>query len=62
MSRFDRHGSGVDAQDVGTSVVVWQTELDSSVKTTGSEEGRIESVRSVGSHENLDVFTCIETV
>lgn len=52
----------MNAQDVSPSFVVRQAELHAPVKTTRSEQGRIQCVGSVGGHENLDVASGVETI
>lgn len=41
---------------------VRQAELDLSVQTTGSHESRVQSVRSVGGHQDLDVSSGVKSV
>ena len=56
------HRLGVDLEDLHAALQLWQAELNLAIKTTGSGESRVESVRSVGSHEHLHVATGIETI
>lgn len=56
------HALGVDSKDICSSIKIGQSEFNLSVKSSRSEEGRIESVRSVRRHENLDVSSRIESV
>ena len=56
------HFSGVNLQNINSGIFIGVRELDLSVNSTGSEEGVIEDVDSVGCHDNLDVLSCFETV
>ena len=41
---------------------VGQAELDLPVQTSGSHQGRVQGVRSVGGHQHLDVASGVEAV
>lgn len=59
---LNRHGSGVDSENVDATFLVWQSEFDFSVQTSGSEECGVEGVGTIGGHQNFDVTARIETV
>ena len=43
-------------------VLIWRRKFDLSVNSTGTEEGRVEDVDSVGGHDHLDVLGGLEAV
>ena len=55
-------GIAVDLQDLHTGLFIGKSNLDLSVKTSGSEEGGVEGVGPVGGHEDLDVAPGVETI
>lgn len=57
---LDAHGPRVDLEDVGAALEIGQAELDLAVEAARSHEGRVEGVRSVGRHEDLDVAARVE--
>jgi hypothetical protein len=52
----------VDLQNIGTSLLVRQRELDLAVQTTGSEQSRVQNVDTVGRGQDLDTVIGCETV
>jgi hypothetical protein len=52
----------VDPENVSAPFVIWQPKLDSSIYPTGTQKGGIQSIRSIGSHQDLDVPSGIEPV
>ena len=52
----------VDAEDVETASLVRERNLDFTIKTSGSEQGRIEDVGPVGRHDALDSAKIFETI
>lgn len=45
-----------------THLQVRQAELDLPVQTSGSHQGRVQGVRSVGGHQHFDVASRVEAV
>ena len=41
---------------------IWQREFDFSVETTWSEKGLIQSILSIGGHDNFDVHWLVKTI
>jgi len=56
------HSLGVDFQNMTSPFQIRKTEFNLTVQTSGTSEGRIQCIGSVGGHEYLDVTTSIETI
>ena len=56
------YSPGVDLEDVDSALLIGQTELNFAVETAGTQQGRVQGVRSVGGHQHLDVAARIEAV
>ena len=56
------HCSRVNSEDPSPALQVRQTKLDLAIETTGPNQGRVKSVRSISRHENLNVAPRIESV
>jgi hypothetical protein len=56
------HSLGVDLEDLHAAFKVRQAKLNLPIETAGTCECRVEGVRSVGRHEDLDVSTGVETI
>ena len=54
--------TGVNPKNVGTPFVIRQSEFDSPIYSAWTEESGVESIRSIGGHQDLDVPPRIETV
>ena len=52
----------MNLENVRSSLIVRQTELDFTIETTGSKQSRVKSVRSIGGHDDLSSSKGIETV
>jgi hypothetical protein len=52
----------VDLHDARTGLLVRQRKLNFTIETTGTEEGRVENVRSVRRSNNLDVIVLREAI
>ena len=56
------HSLGVDLEDLHAAFKVRQAKLNLPIETAGTCKCRVEGVRSVGRHEDLDVSTGVETI
>mmetsp|Transcript_3643 Transcript_3643/g.8113 ORF Transcript_3643/g.8113 Transcript_3643/m.8113 type:complete len:332 (+) Transcript_3643:111-1106(+) len=56
------HAFGMNLEDVATSLQIGQAEFDLAVQSTGSQEGRIQRVWTIGGHENLDIASSVKTI
>ena len=52
--------SGVNLEDFESGGFVGQRNLDFSIQTTGSEEGRVQRVRTIGGHDHFDLKRIIQ--
>lgn len=52
----------MDLEDLGSGLEVREAKLNLAVKAPWAHQRRVEGIRAVGSHENLDVTACIETI
>lgn len=52
----------VNLQDVRAALDIRKTELNLTVKSSGTEKGGVESVRTIGGHDDLDVSTGVESI
>jgi hypothetical protein len=52
--------SGVNLEDFESGGFVGQRNLDFSIQTTGSEEGRVQGVRTIGGHDHFDLKRIIQ--
>ena len=59
---IESHSFGVNFKDLHSSLKIGQAKFDLSIETTGSGQGRIEGVWSVGCHEHLHIAARIETI
>ena len=57
-----RHSAGVDLQDLETSVPVGDTDLDLPVEPSGSPQGLVDGVGSVGGTDDHDLSPGVQTV
>ncbi len=58
----ESHLLGVDLEDLHTALEIRESELDLAIKTTRSGKSGVKRIRSVGSHEHLDIATSLETI
>jgi hypothetical protein len=56
------HPSCMDLHDLQTANLVWERNLNLSVKTSSTQEGRVEGIRSIRSHDDLCLAKIIEAV
>ena len=52
----------MNLEDLYATLEVRQAELNFAIKTTGTSESRVQSVWTVGGHENLDISTGVKTI
>lgn len=56
------HRSSMNLENLGPSFQIRKSELNFSVKSSWSAEGRVQSVRSVSSHEYFNISSVLKTV
>src|SRR4051812_24584736 len=56
------HLGGMEGEDLALGDLIGVLEEDLTIDTTGTDEGGVESIDFVGSHDNLDISTIIETI
>merc|ERR1712070_625362 len=52
----------MDLENIRPGIEVRKAELDLAIQSAGTKQRRVESVRSIGGHQHLDVSAWVETV